>query len=114
MPGFSNQLNSGQIAALANYLKNPAAASPAATSSAPPSLLSNAAQLYSANCARCHGVNRQGSGEIPALTSAALARQGIFQLTDVVTNGDDEMPAFAGRLTAAQITDLVNYIKNTP
>ncbi len=82
----------------------PAAAAPAAIDAAP---------LYTATCAPCHGANREG-GLCPPLTAAALAGKDNDTLTNTITNGRNAMPPMGGALTSDQIAALVNYLKNTP
>jgi mono/diheme cytochrome c family protein len=68
----------------------------------------NASQLYSSNCASCHGVNRQGSAG-PALTAAALSGRTESWMTTFLSSHN------TGRnLTSAQRTALVQWLKATP
>lgn len=68
---------------------------------------------YKAKCAMCHGANGEGkpamktidfgSGEVQKLSDA--------DLTGIITNGKDKMPAYKGKLTDVQIGDLVKWIR---
>jgi mono/diheme cytochrome c family protein len=75
------------------------------------------ADTYKAKCQMCHAAD--GSGNTPAGKSTK-ARS--FSDPDVVKLSDDDliattkkgkakMPAYAGKLTDAQITDVVAYIR---
>ncbi|MBI4187595.1 MAG: c-type cytochrome [Chloroflexi bacterium] len=71
------------------------------------------AALYSANCAVCHGANRQG-GSASALTSSALSAVTLAQVTSTITNGTAGMPAYSSSLTSAQIAVLAQWLKGSP
>jgi mono/diheme cytochrome c family protein len=68
---------------------------------------------YKAKCAMCHGAN--GEGKAPMKTrdfaSADVQKQSDADLNGIITNGKDKMPAYKGKLTDAQISDLVKYIR---
>ncbi|MBI2957336.1 MAG: c-type cytochrome [Chloroflexi bacterium] len=76
----------------------------------------DASALFAANCAACHGANRQGmQGLGPALTPASLAAKSLEQVNDAITNGraNTLMTGFKGRLTPEQIDALAKYEKHT-
>lgn len=87
----------------------------------PPDLL-NGAQIYAANCTRCHGVDGDGqgelvlSGEIPAMTSflnaEAVRGQTPDDYYDIITNGNlaNLMPPWAQSLTEQQRWDVAYYV----
>ena len=72
--------------------------------------------LYKAKCAMCHGPD--GAGKTPAgqkmgardLKSPEVMKQTDAQLIEITAKGKNKMPAFAGKLTDAQIKDVVAYI----
>ena len=74
------------------------------------------ADLYKAKCQMCHAAD--GSGNTPAgkamkaipFNSPDVMKESDATLTAVIKKGKGKMPAFAGKLTDAQITDLVAYI----
>lgn len=81
--------------------------------------------LYLSNCSLCHGSAGQGiAGTMPALKgSSTIAQADAVNLISVIANGlkPEEMssgigygpmPAFHDRLSAAQIADLVNYLRD--
>ena len=75
------------------------------------------AAVFNAKCATCHGPD--GSGSTPAgkamkardFSSPEVQSQSDAQLAEIVTNGKNKMPAYKGKLTDAQIKDLVAYIR---
>jgi cytochrome c6 len=77
----------------------------------------DAAALYKSKCAMCHGAD--GSGDTPTgkamkvtdLRSDATQKQTDAQLIATTTDGKNKMPAFKGKLTDAQIKDLVKYVR---
>jgi mono/diheme cytochrome c family protein len=89
--------------------------------------------LYVANCASCHGQNLEGqpdwmrrlpNGRLPAPPHDETGHtwhHSDRQLLTIVRDGiaaispgyESDMPAFAGVLTEAQITEILDYIKST-
>jgi mono/diheme cytochrome c family protein len=61
--------------------------------------------VYDVHCAGCHGASGEGSGNYPS-----VAGEGGSEAIDIVTNGDDAMPAFGGTLTEQEIADVVAYL----
>ncbi len=63
--------------------------------------------IFQKNCGRCHGQDgRLGRNGAHDLTKSNL---NAFGRTYLVTNGMGKMPAFAKKLTAAQIDAVVAY-----
>jgi cytochrome c6 len=79
--------------------------------------LANGAKIFGANCAACH---MGGANVIMAnktLKSDALSKyldkysdDPVAAIAYQVTNGKNAMPAFGGRLSAAQIQDVASYV----
>jgi cytochrome c6 len=77
---------------------------------------SSGADTYKARCQMCHAAD--GSGDTPAgkamkarpFNSPDVVKESDAELTAVIKNGKGKMPAFAGKLTDPQITDVVTYI----
>ena len=72
----------------------------------------DAAATYKSKCAMCHGADGKGgkmgtrdfaSPEVKAETDA--------QLTDIISKGKGKMPSYSGKLSDADIKDLVTYIR---
>jgi mono/diheme cytochrome c family protein len=76
-----------------------------------------AADLYKSKCAMCHGPD--GSGNTPTgkamkvadLRSDEVQKKTDAQLIESTTNGKGKMTPFKGKLTDAQIKDLVKYVR---
>jgi mono/diheme cytochrome c family protein len=73
--------------------------------------------LFATKCAACHAKDGSGSTamgksmKIRDLGSADVQKQSDKELTDIVTKGKGKMPAYSGKLTDAQISDLVKFIR---
>lgn len=65
--------------------------------------------LYAANCAGCHGENRQGSAMAPSLIDVG-ERRGRDQILQIIREGTGRMPAFGGALEGRALTDIVNFL----
>ena len=96
------------------------AASPAA--SATPDELAAARATYNTTCAKCHKENGEGGvaelDEGDKITVPSFKEEHSIKHTEAdfvrkITNGDKEegMPAFKGRLTPEQITDLARFVR---
>jgi mono/diheme cytochrome c family protein len=72
----------------------------------------SAADNYKAKCAMCHGADGSKSmmGAKP-LNGAEVQGMSDADLNAAITNGKGKMPAYKGKLTDAQISDLVKYIR---
>ena|SRR5271165_6752597 len=65
---------------------------------------------YKAKCAMCHGAT--GMGDTPAGKSMKVmpfTKSTEADMITITTNGKGKMPAFKGKLTDAQIKDVVAY-----
>jgi cytochrome c6 len=75
--------------------------------------VANGAKIFSANCAACHAGGNNVIMANKNLKKEALAEYGmnsVAAITTQVTNGKNAMPAFGGRLSAAQIEDVATYV----
>lgn len=71
------------------------------------------AKIFSANCAACHAGGRNVIMADKALKKEALEKYSMNSMDAIVTqvtNGKNAMPAFKGRLSAAQIEDVASYV----
>jgi cytochrome c6 len=72
---------------------------------------------FKAKCAACHGPNGAGDTtmgknlKLKDLGSAEVQKQSDAELTAIISGGKAKMPAYKGKLTDAQITDLVKHIR---
>jgi len=73
------------------------------------------AQVYTANCAGCHGATGTPNAAmarsmgIPDFATVAAPADSVW--VRAITSGKGRMPAYATRLQAPQIRALVTYIK---
>ena len=69
--------------------------------------------LYSLNCARCHGANLEGSGAIPALKRSNWPyEKGRDLLVKIIHQGRGlTMPGYEGKLSNQQIESLADWIQ---
>lgn len=72
---------------------------------------------FKAKCAMCHGADGSGSTatgkalKVRDMGSADVQGQTDAQLTAIITDGRNKMPAYKGKLTDDQIKGLVAYVR---
>ncbi len=77
-----------------------------------------AATTFKAKCAMCHGQDAAGKTvmgaklNIPDLHAPEIQKKSVTELQNSIAKGKNKMPAFEGKLTAAEITQLVAYIQH--
>lgn len=84
---------------------------------ATPLLAADGASLYKTKCFACHG--EKGSGDtvmgrklgVRNIGSPAVQAQNDAALTAIITNGKQKMPAYSGKIPAADIRALVAHIR---
>ena len=75
------------------------------------------ADTYKAKCAMCHGADGLAatpmgkSMKILSFKDGAMVKAPDAQLFASTKNGKNKMPAYAGKLTDAQIKDVISYIR---
>ncbi len=75
------------------------------------------ADTFKAKCAMCHGADGSastGMGKsmgLKPLGSPEVQSMSDADMTTLITNGKGKMPAYKGKLTDAQISDVVKYIR---
>ena len=77
----------------------------------------DAAANYKAKCAMCHGAD--GKGDTAAgkkmgvhdFTSPEVQKASDADLIAITTKGKNKMPAYSGKLSDADIKDLIGYIR---
>jgi len=75
-------------------------------------LAQSGADTYKAKCAMCHAAD--GSGSTPAgksMKAIPFKDPELVKASAATKNGKGKMPAYAGKLTDAQITEVVGYIR---
>src|ERR1700683_2400637 len=77
---------------------------------------SSGADTYKAKCQMCHGADGLGSTpagkamKARAFNAPDVLKESDTDLAAVIKNGKNKMPAFTGKLSDAQITNVVAYI----
>ena len=82
-----------------------------------PAVAADAAANYKAKCAMCHGAD--GKGDTPVgkklgihdFASPEVQKASDADLIATTTKGKNKMPAYGGKLSDAEIKDLVAYIR---
>ena len=67
-------------------------------------------QVYQQSCARCHGWDRGGLDDAPALDATRVATLGDTPIRMTILYGKGRMPGFDG-LSQTQVDDLVAYLR---
>jgi mono/diheme cytochrome c family protein len=97
-----------------------AAASPAApVATATPDPLATARANYAKNCEGCHGPNGEGGSvkvdnkqiKVPSLKSEHAMKIKDDHIAHMITNGEEEMPAFKDKMSQAEIADMVKFVR---
>jgi len=76
------------------------------------------AALFKAKCAPCHGADGKGQTAMGKalkardLGSEEVQKESDGQLTEIVNKGKGKMPAYKGKLTDAQIKELVTFVRS--
>jgi len=82
-----------------------------------PVLAQSGADTYKSKCAMCHGADGLAATnmgkmlKIPSFKDPALVKAPESQLIEATTNGKGKMPAYKSTLSAAQIKEVVAYIR---
>lgn len=73
--------------------------------------------LFKSHCLLCHGADATGNTTLGKqlkaknLHSAVVQKKADAELKQLITDGEGNMPPFSAQLTAAQIDELVAYIR---
>ena len=95
-------------------------AAPAApTTTAPIDEFARARANFAKNCETCHTPSGEGGTatiegkkiRVPSLKAAHAVRHTDDELLKIVTNGEEEMPAFKDKLSAEEIAELVRFVR---
>jgi menaquinol-cytochrome c reductase cytochrome b/c subunit len=97
------------------------AGSPAAAASPAASVdqFATARANYKKNCEACHGPEATGGLvkvdkkqiKVPSLKADHAIKHTDEQLTKMITNGEEEMPSFKDKMSAAEISEMVRFIR---
>jgi mono/diheme cytochrome c family protein len=93
------------------------AASPAPTASV--DQFATARANFTKNCEPCHGPNGEGGLvkvekkqiKVPSLKAEHAKKHTDDQITKMITNGEEEMPAFKDKMSPAEIADMVKFVR---
>ncbi len=82
-----------------------------------PATAQSGADTYKAKCAMCHGADGLATSstgkmlKVPSFKSPDLVKAPDSQLIEATKNGKGKMPSYNGKLTDAQIRDVIAYIR---
>jgi mono/diheme cytochrome c family protein len=101
-----------------NNVRPTAAASPA-TAASPVDEFASARANYQKNCEGCHGETGEGGLvkvenkriKVPSLKADHALKHTDDQITKMITNGEEEMPAFKDKMSTQEISDVVKYVR---
>jgi mono/diheme cytochrome c family protein len=107
IPTFAEQNTFRSAPASAAAMRNPYAGKASAA------MAGN--QVYTHNCAQCHGRNLEGMGPAPALDTARIRQAKPGELFWFITNGKPSsgMPAW-GSLPKTQLWEVVTFLQSKP
>jgi mono/diheme cytochrome c family protein len=96
-------------------VNSPATSAPSAT----PDELASARIHFQKNCVECHGEKGEGGRKevdgkrfkVPNLGAGHPLEHSDEKLVLQINEGDEEMPAFKDKLTPAEISELVRFIR---
>lgn len=83
-----------------------------------PATADDAAGLYKAKCAACHGADGKGETAmgkkfgLKDLASPDVQKMSDADLTTMIADGKEKMPSYKKSLKPEQIKDLVGYIRS--
>ena len=74
---------------------------------------------FAKHCEACHGPNGEGGTvqvegkrlRVPSLKATHAVKHTDDELLKIVTNGEEEMPAFKDKVSAEEITELVRFVR---
>jgi len=101
-----------------NNARPTAAASPA-NAATPVDEFATARANYQKNCEGCHGETGEGGLvkvenkriKVPSLKADHALKHTDEQITKMITNGEEEMPSFKDKMSAAEISEMVKYVR---
>lgn len=94
-------------------------ATPAAAATASVDEFATARANYKKNCEACHGPEATGGLvkvekkqiKVPSLKAEHAIKHTDDQLTKMITNGEEEMPAFKDKMSGQEIAQMVRFIR---
>ena len=87
------------------------------TIAAPTFAATKGSQIFHSHCVMCHG--EDGTGNTPAgkafkavnFHNPAVVKLSDADLTEIISNGKNRMPAYVDRLDATDIQNVIAYIR---
>jgi cytochrome c6 len=79
-----------------------------------PALAVDAAALFAAKCAVCHGKDGKGSPSGKKMGAKDLGEEKaepVKEIAEDISNGKGKMPAFKGKLSPEEIEAIAKYVK---
>lgn len=76
----------------------------------------DAGAVFKAKCVMCHGADAAGKTpmgaklNIPDLRAPEIQKKSAADLGTAIAKGKNKMPAFEGKLSAAEVAQLADYI----
>ena len=97
----------------------PTAATSPATAASPVDEFATARANYQKHCEGCHGETGEGGLvkvenkriKVPSLKAEHAIKHTDEQITKMITNGEEEMPAFKDKMSAAEISLMVRFVR---
>jgi cytochrome c6 len=83
-----------------------------------PAAADDAAPIYKAKCAACHGADGKGDSPIGKkmglrdFASPEVQKMSDGELTAIIADGKGKMPSYKKSLKPEQIKDLVGYVRS--
>ena len=71
------------------------------------------AKVYAANCAACHQPNGKGAGTFPALDGSKVVNGPKDAQYNILINGKNAMPKWAGVISDGDIAAVMTYTRNS-
>ena len=101
-----------------NNARTTVAASPSNAAS-PVDEFATARANYQKNCEGCHGETGEGGLvkvenkriKVPSLKADHAIKHTDEQITKMITNGEEEMPSFKDKMSTAEISEMVRYVR---
>ena len=70
------------------------------------------AKVYAANCSACHQPNGKGAGAFPALDGSKVVTGPKEAQYNIMLNGKNAMPKWAGVISDGDIAAVITYTRN--
>ena len=97
----------------------PTAATSPVTAASPVDEFAAARANYQKHCEGCHGATGEGGLvkvenkriKVPSLKADHAIKHTDEQITKMITNGEEEMPAFKDKMSAAEISQMLKFVR---